>query len=141
MRRVLAGIVTWSTDWPTGGEGTFPTQEMFARVIFCLGGSIAKTDSPMRQSILSGIDARKPKAQGGPITKGRMKVILITALLLGTGGMLLPCAHAQQGKADPTQLDRLRAEAESGDAQAQFDPGKCHFVGGGVKTTTALEPQ
>ena len=51
-----------------------------------------------------------------------MKTTLITAVLC-TASMLLPRAHAQQSDAGTNQLTLLRAQAEQGDAQGQFELG------------------
>ena len=57
-----------------------------------------------------------------------MRTILITALLC-TASLLLPCAHAQQSEADRQAMAQLRAEAEKGEAEAQFLLGEAYYVG------------
>jgi len=57
-----------------------------------------------------------------------MRTTLITALLC-TASMLLPCAHAQQGDAVTKSFTLLRAQAEKGDAQAQFELGEAFWSG------------
>ena len=57
-----------------------------------------------------------------------MRAPLLTALLCITG-FLLQCAQAQQSGADTNQLTLLRAKAEKGDAQAQFELGLASSLG------------
>ena len=57
-----------------------------------------------------------------------MRTILITALLC-TASLLLPAAHAQQGEADRQAIAQLRAEAQGGEAEAQFLLGEAYYVG------------
>jgi uncharacterized protein len=57
-----------------------------------------------------------------------MKTILIMELLCCVG-MLLPCAIAQPSDADRRELAQLRAKAEAGDAQSQFELGAAFSIG------------
>jgi TPR repeat protein len=57
-----------------------------------------------------------------------MRTTLIPVLLCAAG-MLLPCVHAQQSAADRQALAELRAKAEKGDAQSQFDLGAAFSLG------------
>ena len=60
----------------------------------------------------------------------------LKALLFGLGLALVladqtPCA--QQSEADDKRLAELHAKAETGDAKAQYELGKCYDFGQGVK--------
>ena len=57
-----------------------------------------------------------------------MRTNLITALLC-TASMLLPGVHAQQTETNRQALAQLRAKAEAGDAQSQFELGAAFSLG------------
>jgi TPR repeat protein len=57
-----------------------------------------------------------------------VKTTLIAALLCAVS-LLLSCAHAQQSEADRLALAQLRAKAEQGDLQSQFELGLAFYWG------------